>query len=328
MSERISNEKNVSILAQLPCGLKSPYLKALQKFCNSLERESGTAVELMEEGKEGVSLFQKIEFLNGDQLPDILIGSDINVMYHKEFRERFIDTDFYQTPPMENGNSFFRNIEFQNKSLPYYMLAANLLVLVRVKKILPDFPETPSWGELLKEQYRKKLIFRGDKNSFCSGVLLPFYKLFGESGVKALGKATLDGLHPSQMVRNIDDEKGEAGLYIMPLFFAEKIQNRKAVQIYSPKEGAIVSPIQMLVKKSLIKETETLVQFLTGIELGQLCGERFFPAYHNKVDNSSVDVDDLLWLGWDFLNQYDIGKLKQQLKKTFLENFSREKVPV
>jgi len=38
-------------------------------------------------------------------------------------------------------------------------------------------------------------------------------------------------------------------MYIMPYFFAKKIQDKSRITINIPSEGAIVSPVQMLVKK-------------------------------------------------------------------------------
>lgn len=164
---------------------------------------------------------------------------------------------------------------------------------------------------------------RGQREFFCNGVLLPFFAMHGMEGVTKLARSIHSGCHPSEMVKLIDSGRDDVPpFYLMPHFFAQKIKRQDRISIIVPEEGAIVSPVQMLVKTSKREELREITDFLCGQAFGQMGADTFFPSTHPGVDNHLEGVP-LFWLGWNFLKSRDIGQLKGQIKEAFAEAFLR-----
>jgi ABC-type Fe3+ transport system substrate-binding protein len=163
---------------------------------------------------------------------------------------------------------------------------------------------------------------RGQSGFFCNGVLLPFYQMYGTEGMKKLASSVYMGTHPSQMVKMIDSKKADVPpMYIMPYFFTRKIQDKSRVTISVPTEGAIVSPVQMLVKRSAAERVKEITDFLCGREFGEISAKALFPSANPGVDNQLGHVKPLYWMGWDFLMNTDVGAMKQELGEDFNKQF-------
>jgi ABC-type Fe3+ transport system substrate-binding protein len=218
-------------------------------------------------------------------------------------------------------NRDFESIGFADPRGQFTMISANLLVLVTIDELMKDNPKPESWEDILKDEYRNRVVMRGQDGFFCNGVLLPFYRLYGMEGIKKLASSVYTGIHPSEMVKMIDSKKDDVPpMYIMPLFFARKIQDKSRITINIPSEGAIVSPVQMLVKKSAVERVKEITDFLCGKEFGKISTRAFFPTTNPDVENNLEEIK-LYWLGWDFLMNTDIGALKKEVEVVFNEHF-------
>jgi ABC-type Fe3+ transport system substrate-binding protein len=172
---------------------------------------------------------------------------------------------------------------------------------------------------LLNEYFRNAITLRGDDDFFCNAILFPFLKDYGKEAVTQLGINTAQGLHPSQMVKivNAGNEKGTP-LYVMPYSFALKIRDMKRFRIIFPTEGAIVSPVQLMVKKGVYEKRKTLIDFLLGSEMSATLAQAGFPAV--AADNLS-DFSALNWIGWNFILDNDIAVCKEELQELFYKGF-------
>ncbi len=126
----------------------------------------------------------------------------------------------------------------------------------------------------------------------------------------------MQGLHPAQMVKQIDSGAGGA-LYVMPEFFAHRVKNKEKIAIIWPKDGALASPVTLQVKREKIDELKPVLDYLTGPELARsLVGARF-PVPHAEVSGALQDAP-LKWLGWDWLRSNDIARVNAEIDKVFL----------
>lgn len=80
----------------------------------------------------------------------------------------------------------------------------------------------------------------------------------------------------------------------------------------------------MMVRKSAMEKHRSLLNLLLSKETGELLVSRFFPAIHPKVENTLPEA--VKWLGWDFLNKYDIGQLKDEIRDVFMEVWKQKAV--
>ncbi|WP_415712828.1 ABC transporter substrate-binding protein [Maridesulfovibrio sp.] len=325
LTENPERQKDLTLLALLPCGLKMPFTRAFEAFTTEYNKEHGNSLKYLLEGNVNheLSYYKYIDSVESfEELPDIVISSDINSFYHKSFREHFLEKKGFVDLLPNKINADFEKIAFNDPDSQFTMLSANLLVLVSIDELLEEKPAVESWKDIMTPEFQNGVVMRGQAEFFCNGVLLPFYSLFGMEGITNLARSVRTGVHPSEMVKMIDSGKTDvAPLYIMPYFFAQKIKNKERVSIRIPNEGAIVSPVQMFVKKDSQDKVKGITDFLLSTEFGQLCADAYFPAVNPEVKNVTSHIEKLLWLGWDFLKQNDIGRLKKDIEKNFMENF-------
>ncbi|WP_340818314.1 ABC transporter substrate-binding protein [Methanolobus sp. WCC4] len=325
LADSPERQKELTLLALLPCGMKMPFNRALNEFSTEYSKETGNVLHSLVEGNVNheISYYAYMDSVTSvEELPDIIISSDINSFYHKPFQENFLNYEYFTDLGASPMNSDFESIGFADPRGQFTMLSGNLLVLVTIDELMDGQVTPTSWEDVLKEDFRNKVIMRGQNGFFCNGVLIPFYQLYGMDGIKKLASSVYAGSHPSEMVKMIDSRKDDVPpMYIMPHFFAMKIKDKSRVTITVPKEGAIVSPVQMLVKKEATERVKGITDFLCGKKFGEISARAFFPTTHPDVQNKLEDVDSLYWLGWDFLLDTDIGALKKEIAEVFNKQF-------
>jgi ABC-type Fe3+ transport system substrate-binding protein len=57
---------------------------------------------------------------------------------------------------------------------------------------------------------------------------------------------------------------------VMPYFFARHLRDREGISIVWPKDGALVSPVTMLVKTEKRAELQPLLDFLSGAQVAEI----------------------------------------------------------
>ncbi|MGE4560675.1 MAG: ABC transporter substrate-binding protein [Desulfobulbus sp.] len=314
-----------TLLALLPCGLKVSLNNALQGFAEELA-QTNTPLAYLAEGNVNheLSYYPYIDSVESvDELPDLILSSDINAFYHHRFLERFIEPGHFVSVngPMAPQMA---DIGFADPHGHFTMFCANTLVVVHVKDIRPDLAPPDAWEDLLHERYRKSIIMRGMDSFFCSGVLVPFFRLFGNEAIPKLAANVCGGVHPSQMVKMIDTHaEGTPPLFIMPWFFAHRIKAKERTEILFPREGPFISPVQLLVKKSKREELAQVVDFLMSRALHQHCSDNFFPSPHPEVSANLPEGKRLFWIGWDFIYRHDLEGVKREIGETFTNEYLR-----
>lgn len=329
LADSPERQKELTLLALLPCGMKMPFNRAFDDFSTEYSRQMNNVLHSLVEGNVNheLSYYAYIDLITSiDELPDIIVSSDINSFYHKSFQDNFLNKEYFINLAPAPMNIDFESIGFADPRSQFTMISANLLVLVTIDELVKDNTRPGSWEDLLKDEHRNKVVMRGQDGFFCNGVLLPFYRMYGMGGIKKLATSVYTGIHPSEMVKMIDSKKDDVPpMYIMPLFFAKKIQDKSRITINIPSEGAIVSPVQMLVKKSAVERVKEITDFLCGKEFGEISARAFFPTTNPEVNNNLEGnfegSNSLYWLGWDFLMNTDIGALKKEIEEVFNKQF-------
>jgi ABC-type Fe3+ transport system substrate-binding protein len=313
------NEK--VMLALLPCGLRNTFAQTLQKeFPEIIDNEKYIVDGNLNYEK---SFYDQLE--NSDRpdvIPDIFISSDINSVYHRQFIDKFLKDDFFERIKPAVNNSLFHKEKFIHPTGHLCWFTANLLVIVADLEKVHDELLPRSWEDLLKEYFVRAITLRGDDDFFCNAILFPFLKEFGNESITQLGKNTLKGLHPSQMVKliNAGNEDGTA-LYVMPYSFALKIRNTDRFKIILTNEGPIVSPVQLMVKKGAYERNKKLIDFILSEEMSDTLLRGGFPSIFSEKINSA-ELSKLNWINWDFVVQNDISSCKNELQALFYKGYT------
>ncbi|MFT3753090.1 MAG: ABC transporter substrate-binding protein [Paludibacter sp.] len=310
------------MLALLPCGLRNAFQQAV--FSTFPEYALPESPKVIIEGNLNYekTLYGTIDgMVSLDELPDILITSDINSLYHKEFLDKYLNPDNFEILPAD-VNPLFEEAGYVHPEGVMSWFTTNLLVLVvdTCKLGVRQCPE--SWLDILKESYSNDLTLRGDTDFFCNAMFFPYMKAVGSEAIRRLGKNTAKGLHPSQMVKMLNSGNADGtSIYAMPYSFALKVRNTDRFKIVFPVEGAIVSPVQLLVKKGAYQKYKSLIDFILGEEMADVLVQSGFPSAHPASENK-LPANTLNWIGWDFIKENDIRTCKKEMQQLFFSEFN------
>jgi ABC-type Fe3+ transport system substrate-binding protein len=328
-SSLIPVKDNLNLFALLPCPLKVPLEEAFNGFLATLTAEQRASLTFCIEGNANSQIDYADyadHFETLAEMPDIIITPGFNSFFHPNFVERFIKTGRFASVNSFVGDRHLAAMGITDPDGHYTMLAMNLLVLVVDHTRLGSRPVPQNWSDLLKPEYAKSISIRGNRDgTFCETLLLSLYKDFGADGLSRLGRNVAWGWHPSQMVKAAGSGREDTpAISAMPLFFANNIKNREKVSIIWPADGALVSPVTMLVKADKREELRYLIDFLAGPEVAGICAGAAFPALHPKVDNRLPENAAFKWIGWDFGKNHDLKALIAETNAAFVRAFRGE----
>jgi ABC-type Fe3+ transport system substrate-binding protein len=328
-SSNLPAQHNLNLLALLPCPLKVPLEEAFNGFLATITAEQRASLTFCIEGNAN----SQVDYANyADhfetlaEMPDIIITPGFNSFFHPRFVARFIKTGKFKSVNNFAGDRHLEAMGIIDPDGHFSMLAMNLLVLVADHNRLGNRPVPRSWADLLRPEYAKSIAIRGNHNgTFCETLLLALYKDFGSDGLSRLGRNVAWGWHPSQMVKSAGSGRADTpAISAMPLFFANNIKNRENISIIWPLDGALVSPVTMLVKADKREELRYLTDFLIGAEVATICAGAAFPAVHPDVDNRLPDNAIFKWIGWDYVKKHDMKALVAEANATFVRAFQGE----
>lgn len=316
----------LNLFALLPCPLKVPLEEAFNGFLQTLAEDQRVNLTFCIEGNANSQIDYADyadHFETLADMPDIIITPGFNSFFHPHFVEHFIKTGQFASVNNFAGDRHLAAMGITDPDGHYSMLAMNLLVLVVDHTRLGNRPVPQNWADLLKPEYAKSIAIRGNRDgTFCETLLLALFKDFGSDGLSRLGRNVAWGWHPSQMVKSAGSGREDTpAISAMPLFFANNIKNREKVSIIWPSDGALVSPVTMLVKADKREELRHLIDFLSGPEVAGICAGAAFPAVHPEVDNRLPNNAAFKWIGWDYVRNNDLKALIADTNAAFLRAF-------
>ena len=326
-TEDYSQQQRLTLLGLLPCGMKMPFKRKIDEYIATLDTDMEIHSLIEGNVNHELSYYPYIETLSSiEELPDVIISSDINSFFHHAFIEKFVDNGCFEAFELETHNPDFTETDYPDPRRAFTMLSANILLIVENTTKSVGYALPTCWDDLLKPEYENSVTMRGQNDFFCSGVLLPFYQKHGESAIYAMARTVKKGLHPAEMIKEIERQAETATpFYIMPKFFADRLKDQRQFKIIYPSDGAIISPVFMLIKKDRKDVAKLLADFVVGREMSQFCADAGFPALRADVDNHLPEDCTLSWMGWDFLNHEDPKVVKKRISTIFAETFGNGK---
>jgi len=321
----MDQQENLHFAAMLPCGLRNPFKEFTESFIEENEKLDLDFNYLIEGNvNHELSYYPLLDNIKDEsELPDIVMASDVNNFFHRPFVERFVDKGVFETYTPYSPNEYLQKANYADPQNHYTMFTANMLIMVVDKQKLGDRKMPEKWEDLLAPCFANDIIMRGEDDFFCNAVLLPFYKEWGMPAIKTLATNIKSGKHPAEMVKLAGKGSDEgAAIYIMPYFFSKRIKSDKVAVVW-PEDGAIASPVFLLVKKDKVQKNKVLLDFLLGETMGKMLQNRYFPSIHPDLNNDALPTA-VSWLGWDFLRQHDIGQLKSDIRDEFMKIWTKK----
>jgi len=316
---------DIKILGILPCPVKNPLLEALNKWYEN--KEDNTVIDYeLKPASMGVD-WLKEDIQKGktsDDLPDIFMSAGFDLFFDKELMGKFKKQHFFEdySGYTEYNKDFNNNyINLKDPDNEYSMLGVVPAVFLINKEELGHRDMPQSWKDILNGDFENSVSLPiGDFDLF-NAILLNIYKNYGEEGVKKLGKTLKKSMHPSEMVKSHAKRIGKPVVTIMPFFFTKLAKRNSPMTPVWPEDGAIISPIFMLTKKDKKEKVKPIVDFLASKEVGEILSHNGkFPSVNPNVDNRIPSENKYMWLGWNYINNNDIGILIKKCEDIFNES--------
>lgn len=318
LTKNKTEKENINIVGILPCPVRIPLLEQVNKLKN-IDKINYT----LKAASEGVEwLIEQIRGTKKETLADIYISAGFGLFFEdalmKKYRDDNVFEDYYSHIEY---NADFNNekIQLQDPKGDYSMLGVVPAVFVVNTKLLGDLAMPKTWADILNPIYEGRISLPVSDFDLFNAILIHLYKEFGEEAIVKLKKSLLISLHPAQMIKSEKRGKIKPIISIMPYFFTKMALPGSVLKAVWPEDGAIISPIFLLSKKEKKKELKIITDMFMSKEVGEILAHKgLFPSIHKDVDNK-LKNNKFKWIGWDYINSNDIGKILKRCVKIFNE---------
>ena len=322
-----SSEGEITVTGLLPCPIRIPLLEKFNDFLK-VNKELSVKYEL-KAASAGLEWLKKdvIEANHPEKLADIFISAGFDLFFEDKLMGKFKkEKIFKDITGIKTYNKDFENerIWLKDPDGDYSMLGVVPAVFLVNKAVLGNREIPNTWADILSGKFEKSVSLPISDFDLFNSILININQRYGENGVKALGKALLKNLHPSQMVKSDKMKEDVPAITIMPYFFTKMIKEDGPMTAIWPEDGAIISPIFMLTKKAKEDKIKKIVDFLSGKDVGEvLSNQGLFPSVNPEVDNK-LEGKKFMWCGWDYIHNNNIGDVLTNCKNLFFESAKEE----
>ncbi len=175
------------------------------------------------------------------------------------------------------------------------------------------------WEDLFDPIFEHSISLPVSDFDLFNAILIHLYKEYGMEAIAKLGKSMIRSMHPAEMVKSDKRSRVRPAISIMPYFFTRMALPGSVMEAVWPEDGAIISPIFMLTKRSKKVELKEVADMFTSIETGEILSHKgLFPSINYDVDNKIVGKK-FKWVGWDYINNNDLGKIIEETMRVFEE---------
>ncbi len=323
ISQTEIQEADIRIDGILPCPVRVPLMEAFNKWM----KEEGSKLDLivdyeLKSASGGVDWIKKdIEKAKSEEdLSDIFISAGFDLFFDDKLMGKYKSKGIFED--MMDFDRLNEDFDTEYMSLidpnrEYSIIGAVPAVfLVNIEELKGrEMPR--SWEDIFKREFENSVSLPiGDFDLF-NAILLNIYKRYGEEGIIKLRKSMLKGMHPSEMVKSHRAVERPA-ITIMPYFFTKMIKKDGPMIAVWPQDGAIISPIFLLSKRSKKDKLKPFVELFSSKEVGEILSHNGkFPSTNPEVDNMIPKGQRYMWLGWDYIQENDIGRLIKRCEKIF-----------
>lgn len=309
---------DISIVGLLPCPVRIPLLEQFNTLSNvkSINHNLKAASEGLDWLKEDVKK------ANANDLADIYISAGFDLFFEdtlmKKFKDQKVFKDYYSK---REYNSDFNNkdIQLKDPNGDYSMIGVVPAVFLVNTMVLGDRPMPKTWKDLLDPIYKGSISLPVSDFDLFNAILIHLYQEFGIDAVKTLGRSLISSMHPAQMVKSEKRSRIKPAISIMPYFFTKMALPGSVMKAVWPEDGAIISPIFMLSKAGKEEELKEITDMFMSVSTGEILSHKgLFPSVNKDVDNNLLGKT-FKWIGWDYIDNNDIGSILEKCMNAFNE---------
>lgn len=312
---------DVRISGLLPCPIRLPLLElvrdGVQRMQSLRGHRIGWSLAAASVGADGLNA-QIAKVQSEDDLPEIFISAGFESFFDQRNLARFADRDVFVDLAPPGVNAAFDGLELRDPRGAFTMLGVVPAIFLVNEESLAGDPAPRSWEELLEPRFEGRIALPVGDFDLFNGILLDLNRRFGPGAIEALGRNMQRALHPSQTVGRFAGKAEMPAVSIIPWFFGRMTLGSRIIRVEWPSDGAIVSPIFMLVRRAGLERSRELAELFLSREAGEVLSHRGrFPVLDPAVDNQIPEGGRFSWLGWDYILGHDIGALIPEVNAIF-----------
>lgn len=260
-----------------------------------------------------------------DDLPEVIASVGFGDFFRQEFVDRFVRKGYFKAVSSNSVSDVFVSAGFIDPDDRYTVYSVSPLVMLIDKKKLGKLPMPQQWSDLLNPVYTDNIIIGASHGDIHEDLFLYIFKEHGEEGLVKLASNIKDGWHASQMAKVAGSMNSEgAAIYVISWMFAESCPRTETTEIVWPLDGALTTPIYLLVKKTALENYKMIIDFVTGSDYGQKSADNYFPVLNPEVDNKLPPGATFKWLGWDYIKAHPMDVLVEYVIKVFRKHWAGE----
>ena len=281
-----SDNTSINVIGLLPCPVRIPLLEQFNDLSNlkKINHNLKAASEGLDWLKEEVKVAKTEE-----DLADIYISAGFDLFFEeslmKKFKDQKVFEDFYSDVEY---NTDFNNdeVSLKDPSGDYSMLGVVPAVFLVNTNVLGDRPMPRTWSDLFNPIYENSISLPVSDFDLFNAILIHLHKEFGDEALTKLGKSLVKSMHPAEMVKSERRARIKPAISIMPYFFTKMALPGSVMKAVWPEDGAIISPIFMLTKRSKKEELKEIGDMFTSLKTAEILAHRgLFPSINKDVDN-------------------------------------------
>jgi ABC-type Fe3+ transport system substrate-binding protein len=316
-------DASINIQGILPCPVRIPLLEGFEAWLEGQEDTYKNDINYeLKAASMGVDWIKETleNSPHEDELADVFLSAGFDLFFDKKLMGHYKAEKVFEDLTRWDGY----NLDFDNASYSlkdpdgdYSVLGVVPAIFLINTQALGEREMPKTWADLLTGAFDNQVSLPVGDFDLFNAILLNIYKNYGIDGVKKLGKTLMKSMHPAEMVKS-NTKQEQPLVTIMPYFFTKMVHERSPMKAIWPEDGAIISPIFMLSKKSKKDSLQAIVDFFASKEVGEILSHNGrFPSVHPQVDNRIASENSYQWLGWDFIQAHDIGELIDECMHAF-----------
>jgi len=303
--------ETISVMGLLPCPVRIPLLEKFEQFSRDYTRRTGTGVNYkLQAASMGLGWIEEHILKNPDpdSMPDLFISAGFDLFFDEKKIGKHRKSGFFRDmASYREINETFKGCGLPDPEGNFSIIGAVPAVFLINRDELKGRIPPETWEDILKPEFANSVSLPMSDFDLFNAILLNLYKQYGREGIRKLGRSLLQSMHPAEMVKSSVKTGPKPAVTIMPSFFTQMAKGEGPLTAVWPGDGAIISPIFILTKKSKENLLKPVVDFFASEEVGKvLSGQGNFPVCNPDVDNRT-EGKPFLWIGWDFINSHDVS---------------------
>lgn len=322
LNEEGFTRTKLDFLGFVPCPIKPAFKWAYDDLERQVYKETGeqyfsyvpSSCNNIDANKKSLSNILTANSI--DEIPDITCSFGMSDYVNPKIVENYTSKGSFERV-FEVADEF-KEYNLYDKYNAFTPISLFATVIMIDKKRIGNLPIPKSFEDLLNPIYKNSIIIPGGHGE--TGVLLPMHyvKYYGEEALEKLENNTINVLHGSKIAKIAGSGNSEsAPIYVVPWCFAKACENVRDTEIIWPKEGAIVEPQVLIVKKNVSGKLNKIIDFMKTEKVAKIFADNYFISTMEGVDNKLPKGAKFNWIGWDYVFENPVDKFKEKINPIF-----------